>query len=83
MSFSRIVTASGQVTDWRLALLAYAGQRGLDARPDEHGVELWHPAGQGTIRVDLDERGRVVNVAGHLEPTGPAPKRRGFGRRKD
>jgi hypothetical protein len=75
------ITASAQVTDWRHALQAYAGQRGLDARPDERGVELEHPGGQGSIRVDLDERGRVANVAGRLQPTEPAPKRRMFGRR--
>ena len=77
------VTASGQVTDWRHALHSYSGQRGLDARPDERGVELGHRGGQGSIRVDLDERGRVANVAGHLQPTEPEAKRRLFGRRKD
>jgi hypothetical protein len=67
------VTASGQVTDWRQALQAYAGQRGLAARPDERGVELAHPGGQGSIRIDLDDRGRVANVAGRLQPTEPGP----------
>ncbi len=76
------VTASGQVADWRHALQAYAGQRGLAARPDERGVELAHPGGQGSIRVELDERGRVTNVAGHLQPTEPAPRRGLFGRRR-
>jgi hypothetical protein len=76
------VTASGQVADWRHALQAYAGQRGVEARPDERGVELVHRGGQGSIRVDLDEQGRVANIAGGLRPTAPAPKRRLFGRRK-
>jgi hypothetical protein len=76
------VTASGQVSDWRRALHSYAPQRGLEARPDERGVELVHPGGQGSIRVDLDQQGRVLNIAGHLLPTGPAPKKSRFGRRK-
>jgi hypothetical protein len=83
LSVLTAVTASAQVTDWRHALQAYAGQRGLDARPDERGVELEHPGGQGSIRVDLDGPGRVANVAGHLEPTESRPKRRLFGRRRD
>lgn len=77
------VSASGQVVDWRHALLSYAGQRGLEARPAEGWVELVHPGGQGSIRVDLDERGRVANIAGQLRPTEPeAPKRRRFGLRR-
>jgi hypothetical protein len=91
------LTASGQVTDWRRALHTYAGQRGLEARADDRGVELVHPGGQGSIRVDLDPQGRVTNIAGRLQPTdqpsGPsgessgrpfeaAPKRGLFRRRK-
>jgi hypothetical protein len=88
------VVASGQVGDWRHALDAYAGQRGLTARPDERGVELAHAGGQGSIRVDLDGRGRIANVAGHLQatepqrtqpspsPTEPTAKRGLFGRRR-
>ena len=77
------VSASGQVADWRHALLSYAGQRGLEARPAERWVELVHPGGQGSARVDLDDRGRVADIAGQLQPTEPqAPKRRRFGLRK-
>jgi hypothetical protein len=88
LSVLSAVAASGQVADWRHALHSYAGQRGLAARPDERGVELAHPGGQGSIRVDLDDLGRVTNVAGHVQPagpagpTGPAPKRGLFGRRR-
>ena len=83
LSVLTAVSASGQVVDWRHALLSDAGQRGLEARPAEGWVELVHPAGQGSIRVDLDERGRVANIAGQLRPTEPeAPKRRRFGLRK-
>jgi hypothetical protein len=71
LSVLTAVTASGQVTDWRHALAAYAGQRGLAARSDARGVELVHPGGQGSIRVDLDELGRVANIAGRLQPTVP------------
>lgn len=75
------VTASGQVADWRRALHLFGGQRGLEVRPDERGVELVHPAGQGSIRVDLDQLGRVADITGRLEPE--TPQRRGlFGRRK-
>jgi hypothetical protein len=80
------VTASGQVNDWRYALHTYAGQRGLEARADERGVELVHPGGQGSIRVDLDQLGRVANIAGRLQsPPPPAddePKRPGLFRRR-
>jgi hypothetical protein len=76
------VTASGQVSDWRRALHTYASQRGLEARPDDRGLALVHPGGQGSIRVDLDPQGRVDNIAGHLQPAGPAPKKGLFGRRK-
>jgi hypothetical protein len=79
------VTASGQVTDWRYALHTYAGQRALEARADERGVDLVHPGGQGSIRVDLDQLGRVANIAGRLQPTAPPaqePKRGLFRRRK-
>jgi hypothetical protein len=75
------VTASGQVADWRRALHSYAGQRGLEARADDRGVELVHPGGQGSVRVELDDQGRVADIAGRLEP---AESKRGlFGRRKD
>jgi hypothetical protein len=76
------VVASGQVTDWRRALHTYASQRGLEARPDERGLELVHPGGQGSIRVDLDQQGRVANVAGRLQPAEPPAKKGLFGRRK-
>jgi hypothetical protein len=76
------VTASGQVTDWRRALHTYASQRGLDARPDDRGLELVHPGGQGSIRVELDQQGRVANIAGNLEPAEHGPKKGLFGRRK-
>ena len=76
------VVTSGQVRDWRRALHVYAGQRGLEARPDERGVELVHPGGQGSIRVALDELGRVADISGRLEGGGEAPRKRGlFGRR--
>ena len=75
------VAASAQVADWRHALQAYARQRSLETRPAEHGVELVHPDGQGSIRVDLDQQGRVANIAGHLQPI--EPRRRLFGRRRD
>jgi hypothetical protein len=75
------VTGGGQVTDWRRALHSYAGQRGLEARPDDAGVELVHPGGEGSVRVDLDPAGRVANIAGHLEPEPPAKKGL-FGRRR-
>ena len=65
------VTGSGQVADWRQVLQAYAGQRGLASRPDERGIELVHPGGQGSIRIDLDGRGRVANVASRLQPVEP------------
>ena len=74
------VSASAQVADWRFALISYAGQRGLEVRPAERWVELVHPGGQGSIRVELDERGRVVNIAGRLQPIeSKRPKRRLFG----
>jgi len=77
------VSASGQVTDWRHALHSYAEQRGLEVRPAERWVELVHPDGKGSIRVDLDERGRVANIPGRLQPIEPpAPRRRRFGLRK-
>lgn len=77
------VSASGQVADWRYALVSYAGQRGLEVRSAERWVELVHPGGQGSIRVDLDERGRVANITGQLQPIEPKrPKRRLFGLRK-
>jgi hypothetical protein len=77
------VSTSGQVADWRHALYSYAEQRGLEVRPAERWVELLHPEGQGSIRVDLDEWGRVANIAGRLQPIEPpAPKRRRFGLRK-
>ena len=83
LSVLTAVSASGQVVDWRHALLSYAGQRGLEARPAERWVELVHPGGQGSIQVDLDERGRVANIAGRLQPTEPeGPKRRRFGLRQ-
>jgi hypothetical protein len=72
------VTASGQVRDWRRALHTYGGQRRLEVRPDPGGVELVHPGGQGTIRVDLDQLGRVANINGRLEPE----KKGRFGRRR-
>jgi hypothetical protein len=81
ISILTAVTASGQVAAWRRALHSYASQRGLEARPDERGVELVHPGGQGSIRVDLDQQGRVANIAGQLQPAGPAPKKGLFGRR--
>jgi hypothetical protein len=78
------VSASGQVADWRHALLSYAGQRELQARSAERWVEIMHGAGQGSIRVDLDERGRVAKIAGRLQPNRPATrKRRLFGLRKE
>jgi Family of unknown function (DUF6882) len=78
------VSASGQVADWRYALVSYAGQRGLEARPAERWVELVHPHGGGSIRVDLDERGRVANIAGRLQPVEPTPRKRWlFGLRKN
>jgi hypothetical protein len=76
------VAASGQVSDWRRALHTYASQRGLEARPDDRGLELVHPGGQGSIRVDLDPQGRVANIAGNLRPAAPAPKKGLFGRRR-
>lgn len=79
------LTLSGQVRDWRRALHTYAGQRGLEARPDDRGVELVHHGGQGSIRVELDQLGRVANISGRLEPeppSEPAPKKGLFGRRK-
>jgi hypothetical protein len=77
------VSASGQVVDWRHALVSYAGQRGLEVRPAERWVELVHPGGQGSIRVDLDDRGRIADIAGRLQPIEPKrPKRRLFGLRK-
>ena len=83
LSVLTAVSASGQVVDWRHALLSYASQRGLEVRPAERWVELVHPAGQGSIRVDLDEQGRVADIAGRLQPIRPpAPKRRRFGLRK-
>lgn len=75
------MTASGQVRDWRRALHSYAGQRGLEARPDDRGVELVHPGGQGSVRVDLDAAGRVADVTGQLAAEPPARKGL-FGRRK-
>lgn len=78
-----VVTAlvsSGQIRDWRRALHTYAGQRGLEAQPDERGLLLVHHGGQGSIRIDLDPLGRVANIAGHLEPE-PQPKKGLFGRR--
>src|SRR6185503_10827214 len=64
------VSASGQVTDWRHALQSYAHQRGLEVRPAERWVEL-------------DEQGRVANIAGGLQPIAPPePKRRRFGLRR-
>jgi hypothetical protein len=82
LSVLTAVAASGQVADWRRALHTYATQRGLQAQPDERGVELVHPGGQGSIRVDLDHQGRVTGIAGHLQPADPAPKKGLFGRRK-
>jgi hypothetical protein len=82
LSVLTAVTASGQVGDWRRALRTYATQRGLRAQPDERGVELVHPGGQGSIRVDLDQQGRVAEIAGHLQPADPAPKKGLFGRRR-
>lgn len=76
------VTASGQVTDWRRALHTYASQRGLQPRPDDRGVDLVDPGGQGSIRVELDQLGRVANVTGDLRPADPAPKKGLFGRRR-
>ncbi len=76
------VTASGQVTDWRRALHTYASQRGLEARPDDRGLQLVHPGGQGSIRVELDQLGRVANISGDLQPAEPAAKKGLFGRRK-
>jgi hypothetical protein len=78
------VSASGQVADWWRALHSYAAQRGLEPRAADRGVELVHPGGRGSVRVDLDGQGRVANIAGHLQPTEPAPasKRGLFGRRK-
>src|SRR6185369_8463187 len=68
------VSASGQIADWRHALFSYAQQR---------GVELVPPGDQSSIRVDLDELGRVANIAGRLQPVDPPePKRRRFGLRK-
>lgn len=77
MTVLTAVTASGQVRDWRRALHTYGGQRQLEVRPDDRGVVLAHPE-QGTIRVDLDQSGRVANIDGHLE----AAKKGRFGRRK-
>ena len=74
------VSASGQVADWPHALLSYAGQRGLEVRPAQRWVELVHPGGQGSIRVDLDQLGRVEDITGHLEPE-PRKKKGLFGRR--
>jgi hypothetical protein len=76
------VTASGQVTDWRRALHAYASQRGLEVRQDERGFELVHPGGEGAIRVRLDQQGRVADISGDLQPADAAPKKGLFGRRK-
>ena len=75
------LTASGQVRDWRRALRTYAAQRGLEARPDDRGVELVHRGGQGSIRVDLDQIGRVADIGGPVEPEQPRKKSL-FGRRK-
>jgi hypothetical protein len=76
------VTASGQVQDWRRALHTYAGQRGLEVRPDDRGIELVHAGGEGSIRVDLDQLGRVANITGHLQAE-PEPAKKGrFGRRR-
>ena len=89
VQLSRVLTvltamsASGQVVNWRYALLSYAGQRGLEARPADRSVELVRPGGQGSIRVDLDARDRVANIAGRLQPIEPpARKRRRFGLRR-
>jgi hypothetical protein len=76
------VTASGQVTDWRRALHTYSSQRGLEARPDERGLELVHPGGQGSIRVELDQLGRVADIAGNLRAGEPETKKGLFGRRR-
>jgi hypothetical protein len=77
------VSASGQIADWRHALFSYAQQRGLEVRPAERWVELVHPGDQSSIRVDLDELGRVANIAGRLQSVEPPePKRRRFGLRK-
>jgi hypothetical protein len=81
MTVLTTVTAGGQVRDWRRALHTYAGQRGLEVRPDDAGVELVHPGGQGSIRVDLDQLGRVSNITGELQAEQPAKKGL-FGRRK-
>jgi hypothetical protein len=76
------LVASGQVADWRRALHTYAGQRGLEARPDERGVELVHHGGQGSVRVEIDQLGRVADIAGSLQAE-PAPQKKGlFGRRR-
>lgn len=75
------LVAGGQVRDWRRALHLYAQQRGLEARPDERGLELVHGGGQGSIRVELDAAGRVTDLAGRLEGD-PAPKKGLFGRRR-
>lgn len=76
------VTASGQVQDWRRALHAYGGQRGLEVRPDDRGVELVHGGGQGSIRVDLDRLGRVADIAGTLEAEAEPARKSRFGRRR-
>ena len=75
------VAASGQVRDWRRALHTYGGQRGLEVRPDDRGLELAHPGGEGTIRVELDPMGRVADIAGRLEAAGEPPRKSRFGRR--
>ena len=74
------VAAAGQIQDWRRALHTYAGQRGLEARPDDSAVELAHP-GQGSIRVELDQLGRVADITAELQSEPPAKKGL-FGRRK-
>jgi hypothetical protein len=76
------VTASGQVTDWRRALHVYATQRGLEPRPDDRGVELVDPGGQGSVRVALDQQGRVADITGDLRADEPGPKKGLFGRRR-
>ncbi len=72
LSVLAAVAASGQVQDWRRALHSYAGQRGLEARPDDRGVELVHAGGQGSVRVDLDPAGRVADIAGRPAAGPPA-----------
>lgn len=76
------VSASGQVTDWRRALHVYASQRGLEPRPDERGIELVHPGGQGSVQVALDQQGRVAEITGTMQADEPVPKKGLFGRRR-